>query len=368
MQPTKIVVSLKAIRNNVKTLRKKIGKDVKILACVKTDAYGHGIERVSKAIEKDVDCLSIASVEEGIFLRKIGIKLPVLVLNCILPEEAEEIVKNNLSQTLCSFEIAYSLNREAKKKNKKAKVHINVDTGMGRIGIKPENTMAFIKKVKKLENLKIEGIFTHFPSADEPNRNFTRNQIEIFGQILKSLAANGIDISLKHTANSAAVLDFPESYFNMVRPGLMLYGYYPSSYVKRTVKLEPALSLKTKIVCLRKLPKGATISYGRTYTTVRPSIIATLPIGYGDGYSRALSNKGEVIIHGRRAPVVGRVCMDQTMVDVSNISGVKIGDDVVVIGKQKSETITVEEIASKIGTIPYEIVCMIGKKTKRTYE
>jgi alanine racemase len=377
MQPTKVVVSLKAIRNNLKHLKKKVGKDIKILACVKTDAYGHGIERVSKTIHKEVDYLAVASVDEGVFLRKIGVKLPILILNCILPEEVKGVIKYNLTQTLCSFEVAYALDKEASKKNKKATVHIDIDTGMGRIGVRLPDAVDFIKKVKKLKKLNIEGIYTHFPSADD-DENFTYKQIETFGELIKKLETIGIEIPLKHTANSAAVMNFPKSYFNMVRPGLMIYGYYPSPYVKRTVKLEPALSLITRIVCLRKLPKGATVSYGRTYTTSRPSMIATLPIGYGDGYSRALSNKGEVIIHGKRAPVVGRICMDQTMVDVSKIPGVKIGDEVVLIGKQalnrtcsgsgqKNETITVEEIAAKIGTISYEVVCMIGKKVKREY-
>ena len=376
MRPTKIVISLKAIKNNIRQVRKKVGKKVKILACVKTDAYGHGIERISKAIQEEVDYFGIASTDEGALLRKIGIKLPILILNCILPEEAETVVKYNLSQTICSMEVARALNNEASRKEKKVKVHIDIDTGMGRIGIRTPKAIDFIKKIGKLKNLHIEGISTHFPSADEPDKNFTNKQIKILGQILKELERNGIKIPLRHAANSAAVMGFPESHFNMVRPGLMIYGYYLSPYVKKNVKLEPAFSLKTKIVCLRKLPKGATISYGRTYTTKRPSLIATLPIGYGEGYSRALSNKGEVIVKGKKAPVAGRVCMDQMMVDATNIPDVKIGDEVVLIGKQTphqnkygaGQEITVEEIASKMGTIPYEVVCMIGRNVKREYK
>jgi len=375
MQPTKVTISLKAIKNNVDTIRRKIGKGVKILACVKTDAYGHGIEKVSKAIQKKVDYFGIASIDEGAILRKIGIKLPILVLNCILPEDAKEVVNHNLSQTLCSLDIAYALDKEASKKNKKVKVHIDIDTGMGRIGISQPDTMDFIRKVSKLNNLIIEGIYTHFPSADD-NGNFTHKQIKIFGQVLKKIKAIGIDIPIKHTANSAAIMNFPKSYFNMVRPGLMLYGYYPSTNVKKTVKLKPAFSLMTKIVCLRKLPKGTTISYGRTFTTKRPSLIATLPIGYGEGYSRALSNKGEVLVQGKRVPVVGRVCMDQLVIDVTKIPNVKTGDEVILIGGQTphqnkfgaGQEITVEEVAELAGTIPYEIVCMVGKKTKREYK
>ncbi len=376
MRTTKVIVSLKAIKNNIDTIRKKIGKDVKILACVKADAYGHGLEKVSKAIQKKADYFGIASIDEGALLRRIGIKLPILILNCILPEDAKEIIKYNLSPTLCSLEVAAALDKEALKENKKIKVHIDIDTGMGRTGIKVQEAIDFIKKILKFKNLKIEGISTHFPSADESDKNFTRQQIETLDRLLKDIDAMGIDIPLKHTANSAAVLAFPESHFNMIRPGLAIYGYYLSAHFKKIAKLEPALSLSSRIVCLRKLPKGATISYGRTYTTKRASLIATLPIGYGEGYSRALSNKGKVIVCGKIAPVVGRVCMDQTMIDVSKIPNVKIGDEVILIGKQtlnqnkfgSGQEISVEEVAELAGTIPYEIVCMIGKNVKRIYK
>lgn len=368
MRPTKVIVSLKAIKNNIKTIREKIGKDVKILACVKTDAYGHGLEKVSKAIQKKVDYLGIASIDEGALLRKIGIKLPILILNCILPEDAKEIVKYNLSPTLCSFEVAAALNKEASRKNKKVKIHMDIDTGMGRTGIRVKEAIGFIKKIKEFKNLKIEGISTHFPSADESDKKFTRRQIKTLDRLLKDIEAIGIKIPLKHTANSAAVLAFPESHFNMVRPGLTIYGYYPSAHFKKIAKLEPALSLSSRIVVLRKLPKGATISYGRTYTTKRTSLIATLPIGYGEGYSRALSNKGKVLVRGKMAPVVGRICMDQTIIDVSKIPNIKIGDEVILIGKQKGKKISVEEVALLAGTIPYEIVCMIGRNIKREYK
>jgi alanine racemase len=367
MQPTKVIVSLKAIKNNIEAIGEKIGKGVKILACVKTDAYGHGIEKVSKAIRQDADYLAVASVNEGILLRNIGIKLPILVLNCILKEELKNIVKYNLTQTLCSFEMACALNKASSKRNKIAKVHIDIDTGMGRIGIRPPDVIDFIKKVKKLNNLNIEGVYTHFPSADD-DEHYTHNQLKSFEGLIKNLEAIGIDIPLKHTANSAAIMNFPKTHFNMIRPGLMIYGYYPSPLVKRTVKLKPAMSLATKIVSLRELPKGASISYGRTHTTSRPSMIATLPMGYGDGYSRALSNKGQALIRGEKVPIVGRICMDQTMIDVTKVPKAKIGDEVVLIGKQNNKTITMEEVASLAGTIPYEITCMIGKKTKRTYK
>ncbi|MDD5455273.1 MAG: alanine racemase [Candidatus Ratteibacteria bacterium] len=367
MQPTKVIVSLKAIKNNIEAIRRKIGKDVKILACVKTDAYGHGIEKVSKVIHKETEYLAVASVGEGALLRNIGIKLPILVLNCILKEEVKNIVKYDLTQTLCSFETAYALNKASSNRHKIAKVHIDIDTGMGRIGIRPSDVIDFIKKVKKLNNLNIEGIYTHFPSADD-DEHYTHYQLKTFEGLIKKLEAIGINIPLKHTANSAAIMNFPKTHFNMIRPGLMIYGYYPSPSVKKTVKLEPAMSFTTKIISLRELPKGTTISYGRTHTTPRPSMIATLPTGYGDGYSRALSNKGQALIRGKRAPIVGRICMDQTMVDVTGVPKAKIGDEVVLIGKRNKEIITVEEVASLAGTIPYEITCMIGKNTERIYK
>lgn len=367
MELTKAIIDLGAMRKNIKKIRRKVGRNVKILICVKANAYGHGIEEVSDAIKEDIDYFGVASVEEGVMLRKIGITLPILILRNIFPEEAKEVVAYNLSQSLCSLEVADALNREAERRNKKIKVHINIDTGMGGMGVKPEEVLNFVEKVGEYTHLYIEGIFTHFPSADEMDKSFTYQQIEAFRRLTERIEKGGINIPFKHTANSAAILDIPDSYFNMIRPGIIAYGYYPSPYVRKTIRVDPALSLTTKIVFLRGLSKGMSISYGRTYITTHISQIATLPIGYGDGYSRFLSNKGEVIIHGRRAPIVGRVCMDQTMVDVTKLRDVKIGDGVVLIGRSMEEEITVEEIALRLNTIPHEIVTMIGERIPRIY-
>ncbi|HIE44063.1 MAG TPA: alanine racemase [Candidatus Omnitrophica bacterium] len=381
MRPTRAVIDLSAIKKNIERIKLRvenidpvrkgrvnsIPNRVKILACVKANAYGHGIVEVAEAIQDKIDYFGVASVEEGRVLRSRGIRNPILILGSILPQEAKELIEYNLSQSLCSMEVADALNRYALKKDRKVKVHIKVDTGMGRIGIKPDGVVDFIGKVRGLKNLDIEGIFTHFPTSDEADKSFTYEQIKIFKRVIQDVEKIGTYIPLRHTANSAAILDIPESFFNMVRAGLAIYGYYPSPHVRRTVELEPALSLLTKIVFLKELAPGASVSYGRTYITDTVCKIATLPIGYGDGYSRSFSNKGEVLVRGKRVPVVGRVCMDQTIVDVSRVEGVEVGDEVALIGRQKDEQITVEEVAQKIGTIPHEVVSMIGKRVPRIY-
>jgi len=367
MRPTRAEVNLGAIKENIQQIRHRVGEKTKILACVKADAYGHGAVEVSQAIKEEVDYLGVALPEEGGVLRERGINLPILVLSNILPEETGEVVDYDLAQTLSSLEVAEALDKQAAKKNKQIKVHVKVDTGMGRIGIKPEETLGFAKKVKGLSNLHLEGLLTHFPSADEADTTFTYDQIEVFKRLLQKLEGESVFIPLKHTANSGAILSIQESYFNMVRPGLMVYGYYPSPEVSRELKLSPALSLKTKIVLIRDLPKGASVSYGRTYITPKKSKVAVLPIGYGDGYSRHFSNRGKVLIRGRKVPIVGRICMDQTMVDVSELREAKVGDEIVIIGSQDQEKITMEEVAQSIGTIPNEITCMLGKRVPRIY-
>ncbi|MCK4326497.1 alanine racemase, partial [bacterium] len=281
-----------------------------------------------------------------------------------------------LTATVCTEEFADALAKKAEKKKTRAKVHIKVDTGMGRIGVYFKEAVKFIRKVARLKYLDIEGLYTHFPSAEEKDKTFSLAQIQHFKETIAQLERQGINISLRHMANSAAILDLAESYFNLVRPGLILYGIYPSDEVSRSLELKPVLTLKTRIVFLKKVPRGRTISYGRTYTTKRETTIATLPIGYADGYSRRLSNKAEVLIEGKRAPVVGRICMDQTMVDVGHIPHAKVGQEVVLIGRQAPSDskhltgqgegrISVEEIAKRIGTIPHEVVSRLGKRIYR---
>ncbi|MCD5390933.1 alanine racemase [candidate division NPL-UPA2 bacterium] len=381
-------INLAAIAHNLKEIRRRVGSAVKILCAVKADGYGHGAVAVSKTVFKEgADYLGVANLREAIQLREAGLKADILIFGCGLPEEADDIVRYNLTATVCTEEFAGALSKKAEQEKRKTRVHINVDTGMGRIGVYFEEAAEFTRKVAELKYLDIEGIYTHFPSAEEKDKTFSLLQIQHFKETIAQLERQGINIPLKHMANSAAILNLPESHFNLVRPGLILYGIYPSDEASRSLELKPALTLKTRIVFLKKVPAGRTISYGRTYTTERGTTIATLPIGYADGYSRRLSNppaeelgrragRAEVLIDGKRAPVVGRICMDQIMVDVGHIPQAKIGQEVVLIGRhapsdgkhlmgQGEDRISVEEIAGKMGTIPHEVVSRLGKRIYR---
>ena len=369
MRQTWAEIDLKAFTHNIKEIRKKVGAETKILLVVKADGYGHGALKIAKkASSLGVAMFGVAMVEEALELQKAGINTPILILNAILSEEVSEVVRYDLRQTVGSFSLAEKLSEEAKRQNRKVIIHIKIDTGMGRIGFFPEEAVSFIKKIWALDNLAVEGIFTHFSSAEEKDKSFPNFQLSQFLKVIKELEKEGINISLKHTANSAAILDLPQTYLDMVRPGLIAYGLFPSQSVKRSINLQPVLSLKTKVVFLKKVSKGQPISYGRTYIAPEPTLMATVPIGYADGYPRLLSNQGEVIIKGKRVPVRGRVCMDQCMIEVKDIPGVKVGEEVVLIGKQGKEEIKVEEIAEKLNTIPYEIVCMLKKRVPRIYK
>ena len=362
--PTWIEVNLDAIAQNVRNIKKLIGGKKELMAVVKGNAYGHDILEVSSVVLKNgASRLAVARLEEGIFLRKAGIVVPILILGLTLKQQAELLVSYSITPTVCKYETIEKLSKFAVKEGKTVKVHIKVDTGMGRIGIFPNHILDFVKKVKALKNIEIEGIFTHFSVADEKDKTYTEAQFKKFMEVITILEKEGIKIPIKHLGNSATLLDFPHMWLDLVRPGISIYGLYPSTEVQKTVKLIPAHSFKTRIVFLKELPAGECISYGRTYaTTKRRTKIASLPVGYADGYNRLLSNQGEVLVRGRRFPVIGRVCMDQCMIDVTNLPQVKIGDEVVLWGRQGQEEITVEEIAEKIGTINYEIVHMPDKK------
>jgi len=362
--PTWTEINLDAIANNVKNIKQLIGEKKELMAVVKGNAYGHDILEVSSVVLKNgASRLAVARLEEGIFLRNAGITVPILVLGLTLEQQVELLVSYNITPTVCKHETIEKLSKFAVKKDKTVKVHIKVDTGMGRIGIFPDHVLDFVKKVKALKNIEIEGIFTHFSVADEKDKTYTEEQFRKFMGVLSALKKEGIKISVKHVGNSATLLDFPHMWLDLVRPGISIYGLYPSTEVQNTVKLIPAHSFKTQIVFLKELSAGEYISYGRTYTTTkRRTKVASLPVGYADGYNRLLSNQGEVLVRGRRFPVIGRVCMDQCIIDVTNIPQVKIGDEVVLWGRQGQEEINVEEIAEKIGTINYEIVHLPDKK------
>ncbi len=361
---TRAVINLKAISHNIAEIRKRIGRRRDLMAVVKADGYGHGAVEVSlAALGSGATCLGVALPEEGLQLRDAGVDVPVLVLGLIPPEEAYKVIDSGLEQAISTWELAEALDQEAGKASIRVNVHIKVDTGMGRIGLSPRDAMEFVRKIGCFKNLNIQGVFSHFPSADETNKNFTKRQIETFSDLVKEIEGSGFKIAKKHMANSAAVLDLPESYFDLVRPGIMTYGLYPSGEVSRSIKLKPAMTLKTNVIYVKPVSSGTPVSYGRTYRTKREAVVATLPVGYADGYSRLLSNQGSVFIKGRRAPLIGRVCMDMCMIDVSEIGDVRIGDEVVLFGENPH----VDEIADKTGTINYEVVCAVGKRVPRIY-
>ena len=360
-RPTWAEVNLKAIKYNCSKISRALGKKTEIMAIVKANAYGHGIVESSKVLEKlSIRYLGVATLDEALTLRRSGIKLPILIVGSVLPEEAGIAVKNNITLTLCNKELLKAL----KNISPKPKVHIKIDTGMGRIGLWHENAINFIKNVSK--DVEIEGIYTHFSIAGR-DKFFTQYQIDSFFNVLSELEELGIEIPLKHAANSIACVDWKKSHLNMVRPGIIIYGIYPKRNFARIIKLKPAFSLKTKIVFIKKTPPGRSISYGRTHITQAHTKIATIPIGYADGYGRILSNKAEVLIKGQRAPVVGKVTMDQTMINVGHIKNVKVGDEVVLVGKQRKDEIRLERLARLAGTIPYEIVTGITSRGPRIY-
>jgi alanine racemase len=361
---TKAIVDLRAIGNNIAQIRKRIGEKRDIMAVVKADGYGHGAVEVSlSALENGANCLGVALPEEGEQLRKAGINAPITVLGLIQPEEAYKVVDLDLEQAVCSLEVAEALNQIASNVGIQINVHIKVDTGMGRVGLLPEDAFAFVRRMGRFKSLKMKGIFTHFSCADELDKAFAKKQIEIFDGLVREIEASEVKIPKKHMANSAAILDLPESYYDLVRPGIMIYGLYPSDEVSHSVELKPAMTFMTKVIFVKWVPPGCPISYGRTYTTQKETMVATLPVGYADGYSRLLSSRGEVLIKGHRVALIGRVCMDMCMVDVSEVKNVQPGDEVILFGKD----LPVDEIAKRIGTINYEVVCAVGKRVPRVY-
>ena len=366
-RPVWTEIDLNNLSHNIRMIREHVSQETLIMAVVKADAYGHGAVAIArKALNSGADRLAVAIPEEGIELRKAGFEVPIQIFGEILKKQHPLIVDYDLIPTVCKLKTVEGLNKYAKRKNKTVKIHIKIDTGMGRIGVFPENAVDFIKKVKKYKNIEIEGIITHHAKADEKDKEYTYNQWEKFQKVINKLEKEGIEIPIKQAANSATIIDLPEMQLDMVRPGIMLYGLRPSPEVK-DFPLKPVLSWKTKIVYLKEVAAGTGISYGATYITEEKREIATLPLGYADGYFRLLSNKGEVLINGQRAPIRGRVCMDQIMVDVTNIPDVKIGDEVVLIGEQGDEKITATELADLVGTINYEITCSISKRVPQIY-
>ncbi|NWF91589.1 MAG: alanine racemase [Syntrophaceae bacterium] len=367
-RPTVAEIDLGSLEFNYRQLRRRIPKEVKILAVVKADAYGHGAVPISRRLERlGVEYLGVAISDEGVELRKGGVKVPILILGGIYDGDADQVLKYDLTPVVFQKESLRSLTRAAERWRKRLRVHLKVDTGMGRLGVPLDLWPDLLRELRRFPKIEIEGILSHFSMADE-DEAFTATQWREFQKAVAIAKEMGISCKYLHMASSAILTAFPSYSGNLVRPGIMLYGSYPSPRFKNLIQLRPVMALKTCIHFLKQVPAGARISYGGTFVTKRTSLIATLPIGYADGYSRHLSNQGEVLIRGQRAPVVGRVCMDFVMVDVTDVPNVSIGDEAVLMGRQKKEQITAEEIAEEIHSIPYEIFCLIGKRVPRIYK
>ena len=360
-------VDLDAINNNIKNLKSLTKEGTLLCAVIKADAYGHGAAEVEKAIENNVDFLATATTDEAINLRSNGAKLPILVLGYTDKSRVADAINNEVRLSVYDLETAKEIDAEAEKLNKKAKIHIKVDTGMNRIGIPAdEKGVELAKEFSKLPNLEIEGIYTHFFKADDENDSVTFTQFERFNKICDELKKEGIEIQIKHCSNSAATTRVKDANCDMVRLGISMYGLYPSEYVHQ-LKLEPALSLKSHVTMVKTINAGESVGYGGKFVAEKPTKIATISIGYADGYNRRLSCKADVLINGKRAKLTGTVCMDQIMADVSDIDDVKTGDEVVLIGKQGQEEITLEELADIVGTINYELSCLITRRVPRYY-
>jgi len=366
-RPTVAEIDLEALAFNYRQIRKRVPKRTGILAVVKADAYGHGALPISHKLEElGAEYLGVAISQEGVKLRRGGVKAPILILGGIFPEEEEEVIRNDLTPVIFEMDSLVRLSKIAGRKRKKIKVHLKVDTGLGRLGVPFDQFPVFLKELKKVRNIEIEGILSHFSMTDREEA-YSSSQWKKFQEALAIAREAGLKSRYFHMANSANLTFFTQYSGNMVRSGIMLYGSYPSPKIEKLINLKPVLTLKTRIHFLKSVPAGTRISYGGTFSTRRESLIATLPVGYADGYSTFLSNQGEVLIRGRRAPVVGRVCMDLIMADVTDIPGASKGDEVILIGRQGRERITADEIARKIGSIPYEVLCLIGKRVPRVY-
>ncbi|PJI07854.1 MULTISPECIES: alanine racemase [Clostridium] len=369
IRPVWAEINLDNLAYNMQQIR-KCSKSDEIIGVVKADAYGHGAVDVAPVLlQNGANRLAVAVISEAVELRKAGIECPIMILGYTPISLVDSIIKYNIEQTVFSYEYAAKLSQAARENNIKLRVHIALDTGMGRIGFLPnDDSVNEVVKISKLSNIEIEGLFSHFSTSDEKNKEYTYTQFEKFNWFYDELRKNNVKINIRHIANSAAIMELPKTHYEASRPGIILYGYYPSDEVdKNKLKLKPIMTLKTNVVHIKKMLPGQYVSYGRKFKCERESVIATLPVGYADGYTRMLSGKAKVIINGKFAPVVGRICMDQCMIDITDIPGVKVGDEVVIMGESDGKKFTADDIAEIIGTINYEVICMISKRVPRVY-
>lgn len=361
-------IDLAALEHNYRQLRRRCDPRVKFLAVVKADAYGHGLLPVARKLAAaGVDYLGVGSLEEGLALRQAGIRLPVLLLLGILPREADKAVAADLDVALFRWDVALALASAARDQGKMARVHLKVDTGMGRLGILPREVLPFLAELKDYRHLEVRGLISHLAVADLEDKTYTFRQLKEFTDLLSAARQQGWQLPLSHIANSAALWELPQAHLGLVRPGLMLYGSPPAPQRPPPVDLKPVMSLACQVLQVKRLPPGSSISYGCTHTTSDWCDLAVLPVGYCNGYSRLLSNRGEVLIRGRRAPIRGRVCMNLTMVEVTHIAGVQEGDRAVLLGRDQGGQLSAEDLAAWAETISYEIYCALGTANLRRY-
>jgi alanine racemase len=375
-------VDLTAIAHNVAELRRRTDPNAKLMAIVKANGYGHGAVEVARtALANGAEWLGVARLPEAIALREAGFSAPILVLGYTPPAAAERLIDYDLKQSVYSLAAAEAYSNAGLRRGKRIPVHLKVDTGMGRLGLVPaalagqapaggvgDAFIAAATAILRLPGLNPEGIFTHFAASDSADKSYAQRQLDLFLEVLSALQAAGIEFPIRHAANSAAVIQLPESHLDLVRPGIALYGLTPSDETDLTgIRLQPAMSLKTRIIHLKAVPAGTCISYGMTYRAPSPTVIATIPAGYADGYRRLLSSRGQMLVRGRRVPVVGRVCMDLTMLDVGAVPDVQMEDEVVIFGRQGSAYLTADDLARELGTINYEIVCDLTARVQRVY-
>ncbi|HET9253404.1 MAG TPA: alanine racemase [Candidatus Eisenbacteria bacterium] len=366
--PTWVEVDLDRFRRNLGAIRSAIGNARRILLVVKADAYGHGaVEIAHHAVRAGVNTFGVATLHEGIELRAAGIDAPILILSPCLADEVDEIVEHRLTPSVGSVDFAERLSARCVSQQVVGRFHVEVDTGMGRTGVDDAEAVDFVARIVTLPNLRLEGMYTHFPDADRGSTEVTEEQIRRFAAVLRALGLRNIQVPIRHAANSAGLLSVPDSCFDMARPGILAYGFYPTAEVPRTIPVEGILSFRTRVVQVREIAPGRTISYGRTYRTERWTKVAVLPVGYGHGYPWQLSNRGQVLLRGARASIVGRVTMDLTMVDATGIEDVAVGDEVILWGEQGRDRIGLDEVASWAGTIPYDLLCSMGKRVVRVY-
>ncbi|MFH1982079.1 MAG: alanine racemase [Pseudomonadota bacterium] len=371
-------IDLSAIAENTRELRRITRPEARLMAVVKADAYGHGAAEVARtAMAAGASVLGVARLGEAISLRQAGISAPILIFSYTAPQDAEALVRLDLAQSVFDVETAMAFSQHAVTLGQPIHLHLKVDTGMGRLGIFPDNgpgvpvpseAVAAARTIAALPGIILEGLSTHFAAADSADKDFTHRQFTRFTAFIDRLTAAGVHIPIKHAANSAAIIDHPETHLDMVRAGIALYGLRPSNEVNLSrLRLTPAMTLKSRIVQLKCVGAGFTVSYGMTWTAKRPTAIATVPVGYADGFSRRLSNIGEMLVHGRRAPIRGRVCMDHTMIDVGDIPEARTGDEVVIFGRQNGAEISAEAVAEQLGTINYEVTSALTSRVQRIF-